>query len=108
MPKIWLHYKPILMLTKYHKIENELLNSENGPLSMADKILEANQHRKLENYDAMKTEGNDITEAGDDEDEDDYDVAKKQRILVDYFIANKLNWPKDELRDEINTVLLAV
>jgi hypothetical protein len=87
------------MMTKHYQFEKKYLFSKDGVLGMADKILAGNEYRRQ----AVQ----DITVA-DDDGECEEDVRNKPKILIDYFIANKLNWPIDELRDELNTVFLAV
>ncbi len=84
-------------MTKYYKFEQESFFGHQGVLGMADTILEENQYRKSDNYEKLS-----------DDEESDNDSVEKPNILIDYFIANKLNWPLHEIRDELNTILLAV
>lgn len=89
--KVWLHYKPILSLTKYNKIENNIIL--NGVFKIADSIYNTN----LNDLNNMQIK--------DNFDESSY---KRQKVFIDIILENKDLFTKEEIKDEINTMLFAV
>lgn len=88
--KVWLHYKPILSLTKYYKIEQDLII--NGVFNIADDIYSKNLLDLTENKRVDNLE----------------ESVKKQKNFIDIIMDNRDVFTKEEVRDEINTMLFAV
>lgn len=93
--KVWLHFKPIFRLTDLYKREKKYVI--NGMLTIADDVL---REKSLQDNEEIPN--------NEETDEDKELNCKKPIIFIDQLFNLRHIFSQKEIKDEINTVIVAV
>ncbi|CAO1404680.1 unnamed protein product [Diamesa tonsa] len=93
--KIWLHFKPIFILTKQYQMHKKYV--QNGIYAIIDKVLKEKE-LQYNNKSIDKDEQNGS--------EDNGTGVKKPQIFVDQLFKMKKHFTMVQIRDELNTFLV--
>ena len=89
--KIWFHFKPIHIFTNHYQMEKKYVH--NGMCAIGDEVL---KEKELQ----YKSDSTDQ--------QNDNDGMKKPQILRDKLLKMKEHFSMDQIKDELNTFLIAV
>ena len=96
--KLWLHFKPIYVFTKQYRMNKKYV--QNGMFAIADEVLK----EKEQQYNNKSIDEDDLDNVKDYED----DGIKKPQIFIDQLLKMKEHFTLSEVKDELNTILIAV